>query len=142
MSSDLLAIVSHGFFTAGGGGGTISVLPSIFGFRKTVRLRRRNVGAWLKGVYTEGSSEDMDILASIQPMNSGERMRLLPEARRQSESAVVYTTVELHAANPPKQINADSIIMEDGSEFEVLSVEAWPYGGLAHFKAVISKVVA
>lgn len=58
------------------------------------------------GRYTEGSTTDTTITASVQPLNGRDR-QVLPEGLRASDTRKIYTEDDLRAEPPADQVQID-----------------------------------
>ena len=93
-------------------------------FRTPITLRRLASGSYVDGLWVEGAPTDSTITASIQPL-SGEDMKSLPEARRQSEGYNMFTSTQVKTVEDAgSDQNADKIVFS-GKEYEVYQVKPW-----------------
>lgn len=76
------------------------------------------------------------IVASVQPI-SGEELKRLPEGERSEDLRELYTTAELHTANPAAGTRADEVIIE-GEAFEVERVHPWRMAGFT--KCIVRRI--
>lgn len=113
-------------------------------FRSPVTLRRYPPGTYVNGRWVEGSpSQDILITASIQPAK-GEEMRSLPEARKESENYVMYTSFRVRTVQEKGSNQNADLILFDGKEFEVHLVDPWQNNAnftiVNHYKYLISRI--
>ena len=106
-------------------------------FRKSITATRKSAGAYVDGVWVEGSETAFTFYGSKQSL-SGDDMLSLPEGRRNRETYLIYTSTELIAGDVDNKINPD-IVVFDGVDFEIINVEPWQNGIYNHYKAVASK---
>lgn len=107
--------------------------------RKTLTVRRRDAATtYVDGIAQAGSTSNVSISASVQPLKPNE-MELLPEGRRDSEAFRLYTETQLFPANDSTNKNAD-IVEYNGKDYEVLSCAEWQNKVIPHYKAVMVKV--
>jgi hypothetical protein len=110
-------------------------------FGKPTQVKRRGVGVYsaTTGLYQPASVSTISIIATVQPAKSTDVM-LLPEARRQVGSVVVYTKAKLNL--PTEGGGQGDIVVSGGSEYEVLAVDSWQNGLLSHYKYYAARVNA
>ena len=106
-------------------------------FRKLITASRKSAGAYVDGVWVEGSETAFTFYGSKQPL-SGKDMLSLPEGRRDRETYLIYTSTELKSVDVNNQVNPDIIVL-NGNDFEIIQVESWQNGIYNHYKAVASK---
>jgi len=115
-------------------------------FRVPLNLYRKSAGAYINGIWVEGSETLIPITASIQP-TSGEEMLSLPEGRRNRKTYSLFTSTQIeviHGAND--SINPDQILIF-GERYEVTKVEVWQnnppvFGIVNHYKFYASALEA
>lgn len=113
----------------------MSLADTIESFSTGTYLVKRSGGV----TYVDGHAEDnppteLQVTASVQPLGGKELMRL-PEGDRSKEMRLVFTTVQLH---PEYGGGHADIIVIDGQDYEVSSVEAWT--SLGFCKATVTRV--
>ena len=107
-------------------------------FREPLTVKRQDAAAvYTDGVGQDGSTSNVPITASVQPLRANE-MELLPEGRRDGEAFRLYTSTELFPADEKTGKNAD-VVVYNGREYEVLSCARWQNRVVPHFKAVMVK---
>lgn len=90
---------------------------------------------YVRGVRQPSVTTTFTITASVQPA-SGLVVSRLPEGKRNRETMVVYTTVELVTA---QLSNEPDLIHIDGGSFEVESCQRWDKLG-NYWEAVVTRV--
>lgn len=91
-------------------------------------------GNWVKG---DGSTGQFTVEASLQPV-TGEDLELLPSGLKKTDVRKVYTPTELKTVDEDAGTEPDVIII-DGKNYEVQTVEPWKGRRLAHFKCILTK---
>lgn len=90
-------------------------------FRKPISLFRFTPGAYVNGLWIEGTETLIPITASVQP-TTGEEMLSLPEGRRNRKTYSLFTSTDvevIHSGSNPDQI------LIDGERYEIIRVEVW-----------------
>lgn len=101
-------------------------------FRRPFVVTRFNPGSYVNGAWAEGTSSQITISASVQPV-AGIDLELLPEGRRTSMSVKIYTDVALQTAT--STTNPD-VLHAFGHEFEITSVMPWQSNVISHYKCI------
>ncbi len=91
-------------------------------FTETYIFTRASAGAHVKGKYVAGPTSDIDIEANWQPL-SGKELLNLSELQRTRRSIKIYSEEEIKGLNKVAKIPADIMTIEDGTKFEIQSVE-------------------
>jgi hypothetical protein len=99
-------------------------------------VTRAGTGSFVAGVYVPGASSTFSIVASVQPVNPQDLLRL-PEGERSTDRKAVYTTTELRTAEAEGALS-DRITYR-GSTYEVESVNPWDETG-GYFKIIAKKM--
>lgn len=104
-------------------------------FRIPVSLYRKSGGAYVNGIWVEGSETLIPITASIQP-TTGEDLLSLPEGRRNKKTYSLFTSTDVNLIVSGK--NPDQVVIF-GERYEVVRVEPWQnnppiFGVVNHFK--------
>lgn len=106
----------------------------------TITRRRYSAGSRAStGYWTEGSTTDTSITASVQPA-SGKDLKLLSEGERTKRAIKVYTTADLRTTSPQNGTRSDELVISgvtgiDDGTYQVQHVESY-YALLAHNKAI------
>lgn len=87
----------------------------------TYTVRRAPPATFVSGRRAIGSSYEIQVVASVQPLTGRELMRL-PEGERTRERMVVFTADALHTQSDD---HAGDEIIIDGDVWEVERVENW-----------------
>jgi len=96
---------------------------------------------YVKGRLVKAATEEIEIQATIQPLNSKEVL-LLPEGQRTKETIKIYSATELNPGSNKTKKNGDTIAY-DGNGYEIISVADWSkMNGIKHFKMVGQKIDA
>ena len=91
-------------------------------FTEEYVVTRASAGTHVKGKYVAGSTSSITIEANWQPLN-GKELLNLPELQRTRRSIKIYSEDEMKGLDKVNKIPADIITIEDGSSFEIQSVE-------------------
>lgn len=106
-------------------------------FGRLQQARRRPVGEYIDGIWTEGDWSAFTFIGTIQPL-TGKQFDRLPEERRERAGYNVFTATALRSledgANPDQ-------VYAFGRWHEVVAVEPWQNGILPHYKAIIQQVL-
>jgi hypothetical protein len=106
-------------------------------FTESVTRRRYASGsAGSDGRPIAGTSTDLTILASIQPVQ-GKQLQRLAEGLRARVTLVAYTETEFRTADPVAQVDADELVYQ-GEVYVVDRVEHWTQV-LPHFEAYLTR---
>jgi len=104
-------------------------------FRKPVTIKRKQGDAYdVNGFWVPGTTIDINIKASIQPMKP-EEMQQLPEGRRTDETFKIYTATKVL---PVTDQNPDYLVI-DGFDYEAISVAKYQSDVISHYKVLIQK---
>lgn len=93
---------------------------------------------YVDGILQAPTEETLEIKASKQPVNNGERNLPLFEGRREVEAYKLYTSTKLRAVDKDSNLNADKVDI-DGESFEVVSVGIWQNNVRSHYKVMVTK---
>ena len=116
-------------------------------FRKQVKVLRQSPGIYGDdGRYTRGTSSEINIMASIQPLGSQERYTVVgPEGGRNVAYVKAYTDVYLRPqrASETGTDGQDADIIEwQGRRFAVIQCDAYQSGVISHYRAYAKEVLA
>lgn len=116
-------------------------------FRRPVRVLRQSPGTYGDdGRYTRGTSSEMAIMASVQPLGSRERYTVVgPEGGRNIAYIKVYTDVYLRPqrASEAGTDGQDADIIEwMGRHFMIVQCDAYQSGVISHYRAYAKEVLA
>jgi len=105
-------------------------------FRQPLTVTRLSPGAYVNGLWVEGSEETLTVRVSVQP-TSPEDMQSLPEGRRERKSYTLFGGERLRSvedgANPDRvEINGDM--------FEVVLSSEWCNGLINHNRSIAQRV--
>ena len=104
-------------------------------FRRPFTVKRSSPGSYISGYYVEGDYEEIEVLASIQPLSkkmesSGEMSLSTNQGRRRADRMVMYSDAELKTtmdANP-------DIVIYRGKEYVITQVKPWQSGVINHYR--------
>lgn len=99
-----------------------SLIKSMAG--KKYKVSRSRGGEYVNGYWVESERDEVEILASIQPLSGKETLNI-PEGDRNRERRKIYSADELRVGLQSNQADADIITIDD-KQWEVETVEAWP----------------
>lgn len=102
-------------------------------FRKPFTVKRTIPGAYVNGVYVEGSETTLTIHASVQPV-SGQDMVSVPEGRRASDVVKVYTSSDLFAQGDAGSGQSPDRLVYLGKDYEIYTKDVNQNGVISHFK--------
>ena len=89
-------------------------------FKGNVIVKRRSIGAIVKGVQQENPPQVFTIIANVQSAN-GEDLKHLPEGDRTTDSISVHTETFLQTADVQDGQLADHVVWQ-GDDFKVMKV--------------------
>lgn len=100
-------------------------------------IRETKRGSYVLGVWQGGQTSQIEILATVEPLDGNEIM-LMPEGERTKEMIRIYSQQELFTADEQRSRKAD-IVCYEGRLFEVHKVKRWTQM-IPHFASIaISK---
>lgn len=109
-------------------------------FRKPRTIKRYAAGTYNKGIYTEGTENQFEITASVQPTTPSD-INALPEGRRDSISFRIYTDADLRTSEgETPRTNPDKIVLY-GQDYEVVKEMTWLNSVINHRKYVVAQVL-
>lgn len=102
-------------------------------------LRHKTEGTYVKGVWNECSSIDVNFTGTFQPAN-GKELELLPEGKRNHSIYKIFAnlTNDFTSFDDLKQLEADNIIY-NGSTYQVIKVEKWDNGLIPHWEFYVER---
>lgn len=101
----------------------------------TYTVKRRDPAGYVRGRRVPSLETIFDVDASVQPA-SGLEVQRLPEGKRNRETMVVFSCVELKTAQ--RGLQEPDILIIDGALFEVESVKRWAALG-NYYRAVVTR---
>lgn len=104
-------------------------------FRKPYTVKRKAAGTISNGKFTDGTTTDVSITASVQPLKPQD-IQQLPEGRRNSKLYYVFTSTSLNTVGTA---NPDSIVI-GGETYEIDKKDSWQNGVINHYKYLVYKV--
>lgn len=115
-------------------------------FRRPVRVLRQSAGSYGDdGRYTKGTSSELSIMASVQPMGAQDYTIVGQEGGRSVSYVKVYTDVYLRPqrASEAGADGQDADIIEwQGRCFMVIQCDAYQSGVISHYRAYAKEVLA
>lgn len=107
-------------------------------FAQPVQVARQaTAGAYVDGLWVDGSPQALTIKASVQPVSGRERA-MLPEGDREREMVKLYSDTELKPSSQANQ-KAGDVVTWEGRDYLVTSCQLWknPFGVLgSHWKCM------
>ncbi len=107
-------------------------------FRKLITVARYANGHYVEGKWVEGRPVTIRTEMSVQPATSKET-QALEQGRRDRESFIVFSSVELFPADVTTKRNCDRVLLF-GNEFEVVTCGKFQSGIIDHYKSVVQKI--
>lgn len=118
----------------------VSTPPLLLTGRINLTIQRRSKGGYVGGRWVDGATEDVVIVANVQPVEKSTDTRMLPEALRSQ------ATLKVYSKNPIRELkqgdlgwDADRFLWE-GEWYEVMKTINYKMGVLDHYKAVCKRV--
>lgn len=110
-------------------------------FRRQITILRQNsTGYYDKGKWVEPETLSEEIIyASVQPL-TGREIDLVPQGRRNCDSAKLISESALNTVEVNNNSNPDIVVL-NGERYEVHSVGEWQNNVLNHYEYVITKAV-
>lgn len=102
-------------------------------FQDITVKRYSGAGSYVNGTWSPGTSGNVTVRASVQPLRPNELLHL-PEGDRTRAGVKIYSDAELQTADEATGIAADEVTW-DGEQWEVQKVSSH-FLGLAHYKAI------
>jgi len=107
--------------------------------RDLTRRRYDAPGGWSTGEYDRGAATSSTIRGAVQPLGEDE-LEQLELVQRRRQGRVVYTrTDSLRTLSHDDGTAGDEVVI-DSVVYEVVAVERWPSGRLAHYKATVLRL--
>jgi hypothetical protein len=88
-------------------------------------------GGYVNGFWVENAEEELDIIASVQPLNDIE-IEFVPEGDRTKAARKLYTATELRVHDSETSAKPDLVEIE-GEYYKVIRVQRWQ----GHFKCLV-----
>ena len=94
------------------------------------------------GMWHDGEAETIEIIASVQPLNSDERaqyVEMLPEGATNYNAVKIYSNTALRIQ---KQAQGDiagqeaDVLLWRGKRYKIVSCEEWQSNVISHFRMV------
>lgn len=101
----------------------MSITEIISDFGRDLVATRFDAGSYVNGTYVPGSTNSIDIVMSVQPLN-GKELMILPEGERTKNYVRGYTDTQLYTAQQSDSKKADRVSVDD-VVYEVQKVEKW-----------------
>lgn len=99
-------------------------------------VRRQQGGQFVNGNWVPGAPVELVVEMSSQPV-SGKELEFLPEARRETQSVKLYSSIKLL---PQREDGTGDIVVLPYGEFEIISSEPWQSGIIYHYKSIGQKL--
>lgn len=114
-------------------------------FDKNITITRKTAGGYNDdGVFVEGTSRTMTVLANVQPLNQRETeqyTQILPGGNRIAKLVKVYTNAILLTDVQTIGQTADSFEWL-GRTYKIVMVEEWQSNIISHYRYIGQEVIA
>jgi len=107
-------------------------------FRQPQTITRTSAGAYVNGLYVEGTQTSVTVMASVQP-TTGEDMITLPQGRRMSDYVKIYTGTNLQVLGEGVGLQPD-VLTWRGHQYECISVDVRQMSIIPHYKYIFSRI--
>jgi len=108
-------------------------------FRKPYTVNRTAPGAYINGVWVNGSASTISITATIQPVSDQDLINL-PAGTRSSDVVKIYTSTELKTTEDGGDNQQPDRITWLGNVYEITSKSVRQMGVINHFRFWATKV--
>lgn len=115
------------------------------GFRQTIHIIRQGGGAVDDaGIYQPGEVEELEINASVQPLNLQEHTFFAAEGGRNASYIKMYSDTPLR---PVKEAYGEcdeqtaDIVQWQGRQFEVIQCDTWQNRVINHYKIIAKEIM-
>ena len=94
------------------------------------------------GMWHDGEAETIEIIASVQPLNSDERaqyVEMLPEGATNYNAVKIYSNTALQVEKQEQDGNAGQeadILCWRGKKYKIVNCEEWQSNVISHFRMV------
>jgi len=94
------------------------------------------------GMWQDGEVETIEIIASVQPLNSDERaqyVEMLPEGATNYNAVKIYSNTALQVEKQEQDGNAGQeadILLWRGKKYKIVNCEEWQSNVISHFRMV------
>ena len=92
-------------------------------------------GSYVNGKWVEGLGTPITISGTVQPV-PGSILQTLPEGKRELDLKLLVTDSPLNITDPMTGISGDIIVIE-GSNWQVESVQPWQNGIMPHHEYLL-----
>ena len=100
------------------------------------------------GMWHGGDAETIEIIASVQPLNSDERaqyVEMLPEGATNYNAVKIYSNTTLQVEKQEQDGNAGKeadVLLWRGKRYKIVNCEEWQSNVISHFRMVAWEVGA
>ena len=100
------------------------------------------------GMWHDGEAETIEIIASVQPLNSDERaqyVEMLPDGATNYNAVKIYSNTALQVEKQEQDGNAGQeadILLWRGKRYKIVNCEEWQSNVISHFRMVAWEVGA
>lgn len=116
-------------------------------FRQKLTVLRANGGHYDNdGMWQDGSSEELTVYASVQPLNADERSQystLAPEGAAEYRAVKLYSNVPLKPAKQSEdgaELSDADIVLWRGRKWRIVLCEDWQSNVINHYHMVAWEV--
>lgn len=108
-------------------------------FRTKQTIIRTSNGSYNEdGNYTEGTTEEITIFASVQPISLDEYTKMFPSGSRTVNAVKIYTNTKLY---PDKENEQEADVLEwDDRKWKIIACHAYQSKVISHYKAYAQEV--
>lgn len=114
-------------------------------FNKTITVERKSNGQYTDdGVWQDGATQEIHILANVQPLNANESAQytqVLTGGNRTVLMVKIYTTEQLQLDTQMTGQVAD-VVQYLGKRYKVAMQESWQSGIISHNRYIGVEVIA
>jgi hypothetical protein len=98
-------------------------------------ITRFAAGSYVNGLWVEGSSSQLTVSGTVQPV-PGSILQTLPEGKRDRDMKLFICDSELFITNPDTGTSGDLVSIE-GENWQVDSLQSWSNGILPHYEYIL-----
>lgn len=114
-------------------------------FRRPIIILRRSIGVMGEdGYYKPGSTSEMTIRASVQPLSTNEYTLVAAEGSRNVQYVKIYTNVPLQTekeADWEGPATEADVLLWQNSRWKVIQCDAYQSNVINHYKAIAKEVM-
>ncbi len=114
-------------------------------FRRPITILRRSIGVMGEdGYYKPGSTSEMTIRASVQPLNTNEYTLVAAEGSRNVGYVKIYTDVPLQTEKEigwNEGMSEADILLWQNRHYKVVQCDAYQSNVINHYKSIAKEVM-